>query len=337
MSMALDPAQARAWLKFDALKASLSARRGLRAFFKREAPPKGLYIWGDVGRGKTMLMDRFFEAADVKLKRRAHFHAFMQDIHARLHSARKGNGDALAPVAAAIAGEARLLCLDEMQIADIADAMIVGRLFEALFAAGTVIVTTSNLPPTELYHDGLNRQLFLPFIVLMSEKLDVVHLEGTRDYRLGRIAADETYLTPLTAETERHLQALWERLTDEGRGAPADLDVLGRKLLVPEAAHGCARFSFADLCQAPLGPADYLAIAKAFKTVFIARIPKLDPAQKNEAKRFTLLIDALYDARTRLVASAATPPEAISKKTTEFARTASRLREMQSADWWNRN
>lgn len=304
---------------------------------KNGPAPKGLYIQGEVGRGKTMLMDLFCEAMDVEPRRRVHFHEFMQDIHARLHEARRGAKDPLQDVAKAVAAKARLLCLDEMQIADIADAMIVGRLFEILLAHGTVVVTTSNLKPADLYTDGLNRQLFLPFIRLMEEKLDVVTLDSPTDYRLGRVKGRETFVHPLGPAADRKLQDLWGRLTDTEKGEPRSLEVLGRQLFVPQAAHGAARFAFADLCEAPLGPPDYLAIAKSFGTVFIEHIPALTPRHRNPSKRFILLIDTLYDAHVRLVASAARPPEALYSKghhAKEFARTVSRLQEMQSASWW---
>jgi cell division protein ZapE len=299
--------------------------------------PKGLYIQGEVGRGKTMLMDLFCQAAGVEPKRRAHFHEFMQDIHARLHEARRGAQDPLQDVAKTIAAKARLLCLDEMQIADIADAMIVGRLFEILIARGTVVVTTSNLKPADLYTDGLNRQLFLPFIHLMEDKLDVATLDSPTDYRLGRVKGRETFIHPLGPAADRKLQDLWEKLTDTERGEPRSLEVLGRQLPVPQAAHGAARFTFADLCLAPMGPPDYLAIAKTFGTVFIEHIPVLTPRHRNPSKRFILLIDTLYDAHVRLVASAARPPETLYSKghhAKEFTRTVSRLQEMQSASWW---
>jgi cell division protein ZapE len=306
----------------------------------RPAMPRGIYIHGAVGRGKTMLMDLFDAAAPAEPRLRVHFHAFMQDVHRQLHTARQARArDAIGPVAAALARTARLLCLDEMQITDIADAMIIGRLFEALLAAGTVIVTTSNQAPEGLYHNGLNRQLFLPFIELIRAKFEVVALTGATDYRLGRVKAHETYLTPLGATAEAGLQDLWRRLTDTEHGGPVELDVLGRKLRVPEVAHACARFSFAELCGQPLGPPDYLALAQNFRTLFVAGIPVLGAAQRNEAKRFVMLIDTLYDARVRLVASAAAAPEELhpaGDHTFEFARTASRLREMQSASWWGK-
>ena len=242
-------------------------------------------------------------------------------------------------VAEQLAAEARLLCLDEMQISDIADAMIVGRLFEALFARGVVLVTTSNLPPDGLYKDGLNRQLFLPFIKLLNERLEVVSLEGITDYRLGRVKAHETFVTPLGPQADAKVQELWQRLTDGKEGAPLDIEVLGRKLHVPHAARGCARFTFAALCEAALGPADYLALAQNFRTIFLEHIPALGPNNGNEAKRFVLLIDTLYDASVRLVASSAKAPELIyggKDHQFEFARTVSRLKEMQSAGWWGK-
>jgi cell division protein ZapE len=300
---------------------------------------KGLYIWGAVGRGKTMLLDLFFERAPGNRKRRVHFHAFMQDVHARIHAARKSleANDAIAQAAQAIAAEAKLLCLDEMQIADIADAMIVGRLFETLFKQGTIIVTTSNLPPGSLYQDGLNRQLFVPFIKLMEAHLYVAHLDGPTDYRLGRVKGYETFITPLGPEASRQLQNIWQRLTDSESGAPVDIGVLGRKLRIPQAVRGCARFSFADLCEAPLGAPDYLALANSFQTVFIENIPALGPEKRNEAKRFVLLMDTLYDARRHLVVTSAEPPGRIypaGDHRFEFNRTVSRLQEMQSASWW---
>jgi cell division protein ZapE len=315
---------------------------GLFAKLRKSAPPaapKGVYVWGDVGRGKTMLMDLFYAEAAAAPKRRVHFHAFMQDVHARLHAARKVARDPIAPVAEELAREARLLCLDEMQIADIADAMIVGRLFEALFVKGVTLVMTSNLPPEELYRDGLNRQLFLPFIALLRQRLDVVALSGDTDYRQGRVKAHETFVTPLGLAADARIEELWKRLTDVEHGEPMTIDVVGRTLHVPEAAHGCGRFSFADLCAKPLGPPDYLAIAHNFRIVFVEHIPALAKAQRNEAKRFVMLIDTLYDARVKLVASSAVQPEQIypaGDHAFEFQRTASRLREMQSASWWGK-
>lgn len=314
---------------------------GLLGFLKKAPPPpKGLYIHGEVGRGKTMVMDLFHSLADVSPKRRVHFHAFMQEVHKRLFAARQSHAqDAIAPVAKAIAKEAKLLCLDEMQITDIADAMIVGRLFEGLLEAGTVIVTTSNLAPQDLYRDGLNRQLFLPFIKLIGERLDVISLNSQTDHRLGRVKAYETFLTPLSPENDARLQDLWVRLSETEKGEPQELDVLGRKLAVPQAASGCARFHFGDLCEKPLGPPDYLALAGNFQFLFLEHIPALGPERRNEAKRFVLLIDTLYDGKVRLVATSAEPAESIypaGDHAFEFGRTVSRLKEMQSASWWGK-
>ncbi|WP_373502569.1 cell division protein ZapE [Aestuariivirga sp.] len=339
-----DAAQLPVLARLDALAEALAALPkpgGLRSIFRKSpAPPKGLYIYGDVGRGKTMVMDLFFSQVQVEPKRRVHFHAFMQDVHARLHKVRKSHTqDAIAPVAKAIAAEARLLCLDEMQVTDIADAMIVGRLFEGLFAAGTVIVTTSNLKPQDLYRDGLNRHLFLPFIKLIGEKLETISLDSQTDHRLGRVKAHETFLAPLTPGNDAHLQDLWRKLTDTEQGDPMEIDVLGRKLHVPQAAHGCARFSFAELCDKPLGPPDYIALAHNFRIVFVEHIPALNPERRNEAKRFVLLIDTLYDGKVRLVATSAQAPEGIypaGDHAFEFGRTVSRLKEMQSASWWGK-
>ena len=312
---------------------------GLLARLRKKPAPRGIYLHGGVGRGKTMLMDMFFAGVKVEAKQRAHFQGFMQDVHGRLHRARKSAQDAIAPVAVAIAARAKLLCLDEMQITDIADAMIVGRLFAALFTHGTIIVTTSNLAPEELYRDGLNRQLFAPFISLMRERLDVVALEGGTDYRLGRVKAYETFITPLGPAADAKVQELWLKLTDTEVGEAMELDLLGRKLRVPQAAHGCARFNFAELCGAALGPADYLAIARNFRTVFVENIPALTAAQRNEARRFVMLIDTLYDAKVRLAASSAKASEGIypgGDHRFEFDRTVSRLKEMQSTSWWGK-
>ena len=340
-----DAAQAGVVDRLDALSQALSEREKRANGFLAKllngsgAAPKGIYLWGDVGRGKTMLVDGFFDAAAVGRKRRVHFTAFMQEVHARLHAARKAHSasDAIVKVVGEIAAEARLLCLDELYISDIADAMIVGRLFEQLIEAGTVVVMTSNVPPSGLYRDGLNRALFLPFIRLIEERLDVVELGEGADYRLGRVKGLDTFVTPLGPGTDAKMQELWERLTDTSEGRPATLYVLGRRLDVPQAARGAARFSFAQLCEAPLGAPDYLALAQAFKVLFVEHIPALDASARNAAKRFILLIDTLYDRRIRLVASSERPAAGIytgNDHRQEFNRTASRLEEMQSASWW---
>ena len=333
-----DAGQASVAAQLDRLAKALEAngQRGtIGKLFTRNNAPKGIYIYGDVGRGKTMLMDLFFANLDVQAKQRIHFHAFMQDIHQRRAALK--NGDVVTEIARDLAKQAQVLCLDEMQISDIADAMIVGRLFKALMTHGTVIVTTSNLPPDLLYKDGLNRNLFLPAIELMKTNFDVISLASPTDYRLGRVKAWESYVTPLGAKADAHVQKIWERLTEVSKGEPLEIPVLGRSLHVPESAHGCARFSFGELCEAPLGPPDYLALAANFQTIFVEGIPALKTTQRNEAKRFVLLIDTLYDARIHLVASSAQPPERIyphGDHRFEFARTVSRLQEMQSAAWW---
>ncbi|PZQ52668.1 MAG: cell division protein ZapE [Rhodovulum sulfidophilum] len=296
----------------------------------------GLYLYGGVGRGKSMLMDIFFETAPVNPKRRVHFHAFMQEIHAGVHAERqKGERDPLRIVADRVADGATLLCFDEMQITDITDAMLVGRLFERLFERGVVIVTTSNRAPDELYKDGLNRQLFLPFIALIKEKLEVHELVSATDHRRDRVLGAQVYFSPLGAEATAGMDALWSRLTT-GPGTPLVLEVQGREVRLPAHEGRVARASFADLCARPLGAADYLAIADAVDWLLLEDVPMLSPARNNEAKRFVTLIDALYEARTRLGISAAAEPERLYVEGAgafEFERTASRLQEMRSEDW----
>ncbi len=333
-----DDAQIAVILRLDKLADALEAqaKRGLLGkLLNGAASPQSVYIHGDVGRGKTLLMDLFFEKLKLKEKRRIHFNAFMQDVHRRRSEI--ASADVLSIIAGRMRQEFRVLCLDEMQVTDIADAMILGRLLDALISAGVVIVTTSNLPPDGLYKDGLNRDLFLPAIHMLNARFDVISLDGERDYRLGRVKARETFITGRNAAGR--MQEIWEQLTDSPKGTPQDIPVLGRKLHVPEASRGCARFSFHDLCEMPLGPADYLALASDFQTVFIEQIPALKTSQRNEARRFVLLIDTLYDARIRLVATSAKEPEDIYPKgghSFEFARTISRLNEMRSAGWWGR-
>ncbi len=301
-----------------------------------EKPVPGLYLYGGVGRGKSMLMDLFFAAAPVDLKRRVHFHAFMQETHAGIARARAdGASDAVRPVADAVADAATLLCFDEMQISDITDAMLVGRLFERLFERGVVVVTTSNRAPDELYKDGLNRNLFLPFIAMIKERLEVHQLESATDHRLDRLRGAEVYHAPLGPEAAAALDAAWERLA-RGPGVPLALSVQGRTVTLPAFRNGVARASFDGLCGAALGPADYLAIADAAEVLILDGIPRLSRARNNEAKRFVTLVDALYEAKVRLICSAAAEPDALyveGEGAFEFARTASRLHEMRSLDW----
>jgi cell division protein ZapE len=348
-----DPAQADLIRKLDALAAKLKAYKaegkpnGFSRLFgmKSAGSPRGLYIYGPVGRGKTMLMDMFFDVVEMPRKRRAHFHAFMADVHARLHEWRQlrkrgevEGEDPIGPVAVGLAREASLLCFDEFSVRDIADAMILSRLFTALLAAGVVVVATSNVAPDDLYKDGLNRALFLPFIALLHERLDVVELDARTDYRLEKLKRAPVYYTPLSPKADAALDAAFLTLTGHERGEPIQIELLGRHLDVPQAIDGVARFDFDALCRRPLGAADYLKLAQRFHTVIVGRIPLLGESERNEAKRFIILIDALYDMRVKLIASAEGEPESLyygadGAEAFEFARTASRLHEMRSADY----
>ncbi|MEM9969239.1 MAG: cell division protein ZapE [Pseudomonadota bacterium] len=331
-----DPAQETVLPEFDRIRDALMqpTKRGL--FRKAPEPPMGLYLWGGVGRGKSMLMDLFVDHLGGVPARRVHFHAFMQEVHEALHAARKtGVDDAILPVAAEVAASIRLLTFDEMQITDITDAMIVGRLFEALFKARVVIVTTSNRLPDDLYKQGLNRHLFLPFIQLLKNKLVVHELASDTDYRQDRLAGVPVYFTPISAESQAAMDDVWQDLAG-GDGAPLTLKVKGRAVEIPQFRNTIARASFQDLCGVPLGPADYLALAEAVKVLLLDDIPKLGRSNFNEAKRFVTLIDALYEAKVRLICSAMEAPEQLYRAgegAFEFERTASRLREMQGRDW----
>ena len=352
-----DPAQLEAVARLDALCTALASRGEVKPrrsgflgkLFGDGAPepaPRGLYVWGEVGRGKTMLMDLFFETLPVKAKRRAHFHAYMADVHERIHAWRQrlkagdvSGDDPIKPVAAALAEEAGILCFDEFAVTDIADAMILGRLFTALFARGVVVVATSNVPPDGLYKDGLNRALFLPFVKLLAEKTEVVRLDSRTDYRLEKIGDSPVYFSPLGPEADAAMDDLFRRLTAGTRPSPTTLTVYGHAVDVPRQAVGVARFDFTDLCSKPLAASDYLAIARTYHTVFVDRIPTLIHDRRNEARRFILLIDVLYERHVRLVASAEAGPDALYEgetgaETFEFARTASRLHEMNSRDYW---
>jgi cell division protein ZapE len=334
-----DAAQRTVAERLDVLQSGLDALQAPSGplswlFAKPGPPPKGLYIHGAVGRGKTMLMDLFFEETVHEPKRRAHFHEFMVDVHERIGQARETvPGDPIPSVARDIANEAKLLCFDELHVTDIADAMILGRLFQRLFAAGTVIVATSNAHPTQLYKNGLNRQLFLPFIAMIEQHMAVVDLVAKKDFRLDKLAGSQLYFTPVNASTRAALDAHWERLTGHHPGKPVAIDVKGRKLKVPMASMGVARFDFADLCDQPLGANDYLHIAHAFHTVIIDGVPVIDPGRRDIARRFINLIDAFYDCRTCLIASAEAEPSALYPSghgADLFERTASRLMEMRS-------
>jgi cell division protein ZapE len=351
-----DAAQERVVQRFENLLVQLDGRlRDERAgplarLFRRARPPiRGLYVWGDVGRGKTMLMDLFFASLPAGItRRRVHFNEFMNDVHERIFryrsevkaGLRKGE-DPIAPVADDLAREAALLCFDEFSVTDIADAMILGRLFTRLFGIGVIVVATSNVAPDELYKDGLNRSLFLPFIGLLKEHMEVVRLEARTDYRLEKLSAASTYVVGSPVETREALDAAFLRLTGQARGIPRTLQVKGRTLAIPEAAMGVARFSFAELCERPLGPADYLALAEAFHTIILDGVPVMAAERRNEVKRFITLIDSLYDRSTKLVIGAAAEPGELyrateGKEAFEFQRTGSRLVEMRSTDYLGR-
>ncbi len=319
------------------LKRVQFAKSDFRSLFRSAPlPPRGLYLFGGVGVGKTMLMDLFAQSVSFAPKRRIHFQEFMSEVHDLIADARRSDsGDPMPVVAKEIFAEAQLLCLDELEVRDIADAMILGRLFERLFARGLVLVATSNTAPRDLYRNGLNRPLFEPFIRLIEERCDVVALEAARDYRRGRMEGAQRYLTPADMAAREALNRAFERLTNVAHGSPSSVSVRGRTIDVPEAAMGVARFSFDDLCEAPLGPEDYRAVAHGFHTIVLDGVPVLSPARRNAARRFVTLIDALYDNGTGLIVSADAEPDALYPSgdgSTEFRRTASRLMEMRQRD-----
>lgn len=344
-----DSAQADMAQRFDALANDLSGIK--TGWFSKPVYPKGLYVWGGVGRGKSMLMDLFHSHAPLQPSLRTHFHDFMLDTHAfiaqwrkldeksrRKHAAYvKGVGDdPIPPAAKNIADKAKLLCFDEFHVTDIADAMILGRLFEQLWQRDIVVVATSNRHPDDLYHGGVNRDLFKPFIGMIKQKLEIIELQSDQDYRLERLIAAPVYYAPLNADSDEAMKTAWTRLTKGVPDQAEDLSVQGRQLHVARHAAGCAFFSFSELCDNPLGAADYLAIARRFHTVFLEHVPTLTPANRNAAKRFVTLIDALYEARTKLVLSAEAEPDNLYPEgdgAFEFERTASRLHEMRSKDY----
>ncbi|MBS3647946.1 AFG1 family ATPase [Pseudaminobacter sp. 19-2017] len=352
-----DPAQARVIAALDRLLDCLAAKRLARKssslgwLFGRKPESKdvkGLYIHGGVGRGKTMLMDMFFDMIPMRRKRRAHFNDFMADVHDRIQKHREARklgtvreNDPIPPVARSIAEEAQLLCFDEFTVTDIADAMVMSRLFTALFANGVVLVATSNVAPDDLYRDGLNRALFLPFVDVLKQHADVICLDADTDYRMEKLSRLPVYITPLGPEADRLMDEAWDAMTHGHRCAPETIPLKGREIRVPLACGDAARFSFADLCEKPLGARDYLAITDRYSTIFVENVPVLADGRRNEAKRLILLIDTLYDRHVRLVMSAAAPPSELYSgrsgvETFEFERTASRLTEMQSQDWlWN--
>jgi cell division protein ZapE len=342
-ALAPDAAQESAVSRLDALWRELHApppARGMlgRLFGAKTPTPRGLYLWGPVGRGKTMLMDLFYDAATEPKKRRVHFAAFMLEVHGRLHVLRgAGHGDAVDLLAREIAGEIRLLCFDEFQITDIADAMVLGRLFTGLFAGGVIVVATSNTAPDNLYRDGLQRALFLPFIATLKTKVDVVEVAGPSDHRQGRMHGRRVYLVPADEAAEAALGDIFKDLAAGAAPHPATIAVEGgRRLDIPRAGPKVAWFQASELIGAALSAADYLALVNCYDTVILSRIPRLAAEQRNEARRLITLVDILYDAGTRLIASADCLPEflyADGLHAAEFERTASRLIEMQSEDW----
>jgi cell division protein ZapE len=340
-----DPAQLSALARLEALALRLSEpeRAGIGARLRALLPgggreaPRGLYLHGLVGRGKTTLMDLFFDAVAVERKRRVHFHAFMAEVHARLLRARRaGEIDPLSRVARDIAQEARVLCFDEFSVTDIADATILSRLFTALLSLRVIVVATSNVEPRRLYEGGRNRDLFLPFIALIESRLDVVRLDARADFRLEKPALAEVYFTPADDSARAAIDALFFEIAGVAQGAPMRLRVGARDLDIPRAANGVARFDFADLCARPLGAADYFTLAESFDTIIVENVPAMTLDRRNEAKRFITLVDILYEKKTRLIVSADTEAQGLYAAPTgheaqEFARTASRLVEMRSA------
>jgi len=340
-----DPDQERIAKHLNTLCEQLNKYEGNAGFFgrlvgKRQKPLKGAYIYGGVGRGKSMLMDLFFDVLECRDKSRVHFHEFMQDVHSAIHDWRQKHkvgevegDDPIAPVAEKIASTSKVLCFDEFIVNDITDAMILGRLFTVLFEKGVVVIATSNRAPDTLYENGLNRALFLPFIETLKQRLDILQLDHGVDYRMMHFDGLTTYYTPLDINADEKIQRAWEQLTGKSKGEASFLKILGRTLEVPQAAHGVARFSFLDLCEKPLGAPDYLKLARTYHTILLERIPQLNADRRNEARRFITLVDTLYDNGVKLVISAAASPEDIyikGKERFEFDRTVSRLLEMQS-------
>ena len=308
-------------------------------------PPRGLYIHGEVGRGKTMLMDLFFQHSAVVHKRRAHFHEFMAEVHERIHGYRQNiargeivDGDVIALTAGSIFDQAWLLCFDEFHVTDIADAMILGRLFAKLFELGTVVVATSNVAPEDLYKGGLNRALFLPFIAQISDHMDVLRLDARTDFRLEKLAGVKMWLVPADRAADAALDKAWIKMTGNAPCKPRDISIKGRVLRVPCSARGVARFSFADICEKPLAASDYLRLAHDYHTILVDRIPVMGYPERNAAKRFIALIDTLYDNAVKLMASAEADPVSLylaseGYEANEFKRTSSRLIEMSSESY----
>ena len=325
------PAQNQGWMQ-----------RALSAIKRADTTPRGLYLWGGVGRGKTMMMDFFFDAAPIEKKRRAHFHSFMSDVHERLHRARKNaqndGADPVSRVAQEIAAQTELLCFDEFAVTDIADATILARLFSTLFAAGVIVVATSNVEPARLYEGGRNRDLFLPFIALLQQRMDVLRLETPFDFRAQKDCTGDVYITPVGAEATAALDALFLALTGATHGAPATIEIKRRAIFLPQVVGRVARAPFVDLCGRALAAGDYLALAQKFDAVIFDDVPLMGIEQRNEARRLIMLIDVLYEARALLALSAAAEPLALYQaahgaEAREFHRAASRLNEMRSQSY----
>ncbi len=325
-------------------KPGLLARLGLVSAPKQPVGPHGLYIWGPVGRGKSMLMDLFFDDAPVARKRRVHFHEFMLEVHDRLHRRReelaaKGappEADTIVPIAKEIAHETRLLCFDEFQVTNIADAMILGRLFETLFDEGVTVVATSNRAPDDLYKNGLQRDRFLPFIDLLKQRLEILELGGGHDYRMDRLRELDVYLTPLGAWANAKLDEAFRALAGGADGEPRVLRTQGRDVDVPRAAPGVAMAHYLDWCAKPMGAADFLCIGDHFHTVIVAEIPRMGPDSQDKAARFVTMIDTFYEKKVKFICSAAAPPDKLYVEgdgAFEFQRTVSRLMEMQSPEY----
>ncbi len=345
-----DEAQAEVARLLDDLEVRIENRGG-KGWFSKPKPVTGLYLWGGVGRGKSMLMDLFFSTVEIEHKRRVHFHDFMQETHAFINEWKKmssserrstgwavkgGDDDPIPPAAKKVAASAELLCFDEFQVTDIADAMLLGRLFEHLLERHVIVVATSNRHPDDLYKDGINRQLFLPFIGLLKRTHDVHEIRSERDYRLERLTAAPVYYSPLGYGAETKMNEAWDRLTSSAEGTEAHLKVQGREIRIPLTAAGVARITFDDFCKRPLGPADYLSLARHYDTVMIDNVPKLGPGNRDAAKRFVTLIDALYEAKAKVIVAAEAEPDQLYTEghgAFEFERTASRLYEMRSADY----
>ena len=336
-----DPAQERVATALEVLAEALhrteTERKPFFPFSRKKPPPKGIYIHGPVGRGKSMLMDLFFETVPVKSKLRTHFHDFMAGVHVSLKRLRDGGAqEPIIQAAREIASNARLLCFDEFQVTDIADAMILGRLFAELFEQGVIIVATSNRVPDDLYENGINRQLFIPAINLIAKKMDVLKLDGPIDYRLARLERSPVYFVPLGKQADDSLESVWFDLTGTHAGTPATLEVMGRKLEIKDQVRGVARFDFQTLCATAVGPQDYLAIADSFHAIVLKNVPIMKVENRDEAKRFCTLVDALYERSTKLLLSAEAGPMDLYKAgdgAFEFERTSSRLMEMQTPDY----